>query len=123
MKDPSNYTILVVDDEEDLRDSFKVSFELDGYNVLVAASGNDALDILAKNKVDFVLTDVQMPDGTGVDFLVAARNMHPALPVILMVTGFSQLSRESALERGAVDLLDKPVDWKLVSKILKQHLD
>ena len=69
MINPKEITILIVDDEIDLRDSIAFDYKRKGFNVLVASSGNEAFEIVKKNKVNVVLSDVRMPDGDGIELL------------------------------------------------------
>jgi len=65
--------ILVVDDEASMRDMLRIVLRRDGYDVQVAANGRAALDILGKEAFDLLLSDIRMPDLSGVDVLRAAK--------------------------------------------------
>jgi len=75
--------ILVVDDEEGLRLLYKEELEDEGNEVVVAASGEEALEKLEKNGVDLVLLDIKMPGMDGVEVLRRIKETHKDLPVIL----------------------------------------
>ena len=68
------HTILIVDDEPDLTDIVEYRFSAAGFNTFTAASGREALACLQQNQVDVILSDVRMPDITGVELLKQVRN-------------------------------------------------
>ena len=92
-------TILIVDDERDIRDAVRGLLErgLKGTRIFVAASGQEGLDVLAREPVDLIVTDYKMPGMNGIEFLAAARKVAPDAPTIL-ITAFE---RELAEEMGA----------------------
>ncbi len=100
--------ILVVDDEEALRESLEIVLSADGYTVLTAASGAEALEIVASTPVDAVLCDLRMPGIDGFDLIPQLSRQLPGVPVILMSAhGTDDLAVE-AIQRGAYDYLAKP---------------
>jgi DNA-binding response OmpR family regulator len=107
-------TILVVDDDSDLLHMLKDLLEDQGYRVLLASDGIEALEVLDGNPVDCVISDVRMPRMTGLEMLIKLRAKgHIATPVIL-TSGFSDLTPEQAVAQGALDLLAKPFDFPLL---------
>jgi putative two-component system response regulator len=103
--------ILIVDDEEAVRCLFKETLVHLGYQALVAADGREALEILAEESPDVVLTDVKMPrmDGFELCHYLKSREETRGIPVVV-VTGLTELGdRIRALEVGADDFLSKPV--------------
>ncbi len=102
--------ILLVDDEEGLRITLAANLELEGFEVHEAASGAEALELLAKGSYDLMLTDIRMPGLSGVELFRRARASHPGMPVVLM-TAFSVESLvDEALAEGAFTVLPKPFD-------------
>lgn len=100
--------VLVVDDETGYRDMIQYALGKFGYRVLTAASGPEALDILQKNKVNIVLTDMKMSPMDGLDTVIAVRKLRPGMPIVLM-TGYAIEERVAeALERKASTCLRKP---------------
>ncbi len=99
----AEYTVLVVDDDRDLREMAVAVLEAEGYHVLAAASGDEAHRLLLANPelpLDLLFTDVAMPGRfDGIDLADAARLLRPGLPV-LFTTGFANL----ASARPNVDL-------------------
>lgn len=106
--------VLVVEDETDLRSALLFDFERRGCVIFEAGSGSEAMEIVRQHNVDIVLSDIQMPNGTGIDLLKYVRGQHPTKPVFLFATGYANFTREQALEMGACDLIDKPIDRKLM---------
>ena len=117
-----DYTILVVDDEEDLRDVVADYLEDEGFNVLTASSGNEAFEIVKNNPVHLIVSDINMPEGSGVDLLNAVKKVNPEKPVLLFITGFADVTIEEAYEYGAEALFSKPIDYPKLIQVVKEHL-
>ncbi len=101
-------TILVADDERSMREMLTIVLQRDGYRVLLADRGRAALDLLSQEPVDLLISDIRMPDMSGVDVLRKAKEVDPDL-IGIMITAFA--STESAVEAlrlGAHDYLTKP---------------
>ncbi len=77
------YTILVVDDEENIRWLYKEELEEEGYSIVAAASGEEALQMVSKSKPDLVVMDIKMPGISGVDALIKIKEIDKNIPVIL----------------------------------------
>jgi CheY-like chemotaxis protein len=100
--------ILVVDDEEIMRNLLDKMLSLEGYNILTAVDGQDALDVVANEKVDLVVTDMKMPRMDGFELLKNLRNNYPDIGVVIM-TGFGDTyTLKDALLLGADEYLSKP---------------
>ena len=114
---PSRYpgaAILVVDDEAAIRDALRMILEYEGYRVLEASSGEDALSILSRSHPDAVLLDIRMKGISGLEALERIRALHPGLPV-LMVSGHGTIETAvAALRLGAQDFLEKPLERDVV---------
>jgi excisionase family DNA binding protein len=112
----SRSTILIVDDEETIRELMVTALASKTRDVLVAGSGEEALKIVRRSDVDLVLLDLSMPGMNGVDTFRAIRALRPALPVMI-VTGYpdSDLMAQ-ALEIGPFTIISKPVDLALIQK-------
>jgi DNA-binding response OmpR family regulator len=106
---PQDAVILVVDDEEAIRYSVSRILQKAGHQVVLASSGEEALDVLARQPIDVVLTDIRMPNGLdGVELLRRIKALDADMVVILM-TGFGNLNTAvEALRLGAHDYLMKP---------------
>jgi CheY-like chemotaxis protein len=100
--------ILVVDDEEIMRNLLDKMLSLEGYNILTAVDGQDALEVVAKEKVDLVVSDMKMPRMDGFELLKNLRNNYPDIGVVIM-TGFGDTyTVKDALLLGADEYLSKP---------------
>jgi two-component system response regulator PilR (NtrC family) len=100
--------ILVVDDERSMRELLAIVLGREGYEVVVAESGRQALDELERRPVDLLISDIHMPDMTGLDVLRTAKGMNPDLAGI-MVTAFASTDTAiEALRMGAYDYIHKP---------------
>lgn len=106
--------VLVVDDEESFREILQFSLERRGYEVVTAANGREAFETLSQNPVDVVISDICMPGGDGVELLERTRTERPETPIILLVTGFTDLTTEEAHNKGAEALFSKPLDGKIL---------
>lgn len=108
--------ILLVDDDRELTSLLKELLEMEGFNVLVAGDGEQALTLL-DSTVDLLLLDVMMPKKNGLDTLKELRQQHQT-PVIMLTARGSELDRVLGLELGADDYLPKPFnDRELVARI------
>jgi CheY-like chemotaxis protein len=104
-------TLLLVDDEESILSSLKRIFRRDGYRVFTATGGIDALEILAHNVVDVIISDQRMPHMTGVEFLRQVKELYPET-VRISLSGYTELqSITEAINEGAIyKFLTKPWD-------------
>ncbi|MGD9383959.1 MAG: sigma-54 dependent transcriptional regulator, partial [Desulfobacterales bacterium] len=102
-----NYTILVVDDENGVRQSFNMVLK-DDYNVLLADTAQQAIDIFIKNKVDLILLDILLPDAGGLDLLEKFKEADPNTEII-MVTAVNEIQTAvKAIKLGAYEYIIKP---------------
>jgi DNA-binding NtrC family response regulator len=116
------YNILVVDDEKNIREGLGKVLELDGYAVLLAAGGTQALDILSRGEVDLVITDLKMPGLSGEEVLRRAAELAPSIPVIIL-TGYGTIENAvQAMKDGAYDYLTKPVNMDRLSLLVQRAL-
>lgn len=118
-------TILVVDDNEAVRKTAARQLDDLGYQVIEAANGHDALDLLARgNGIDLLFSDVVMPGGlSGFDLAAKATELYPALR-ILLVTGFAEAAIKNSAAKGAdVQLLSKPYRRQELAERIRKMLD
>ena len=112
-----NPLILVVDDEPDVEDLFRQQFRRDlreaRFTMDFARSGAQALEIVAEAEASLILilSDVNMPGMSGLDFLPKARQARPDVPVIMITAYGDAETRRRAVERGAAGLFTKPIDF------------
>ncbi|MDW8051975.1 MAG: sigma-54 dependent transcriptional regulator [Armatimonadota bacterium] len=115
-------TILVVDDELNIRRVLERAFTKEGYQVLTAEGGHQALRLLEEHPCNLMLTDVVMPDMTGLELLKRARQKHPHLQVILMTAYGTIPTAVEAMRAGAYDFLTKPLDFEVLRKVVRNAL-
>lgn len=112
--------ILVVDDEKDLREAIRFELEMVDAEVSEAAGGHEAFERLKSHSFDLVLSDVRMPQGDGMELLDRIKERDAWNPVVLFVTGFSDLSVAQIYDRGVSGCISKPFDPEcLVTSILR----
>lgn len=115
--------ILIVDDEESIRDSLRQLFEYEKHEVSEAASGDEALRQVEELLPDVVFLDVKMPGTDGIEVLGQLQDAYPALPVI-MVSGHGTIDTAvEATRRGAYDFLEKPLDTDRLLVTLRNVLE
>jgi two-component system response regulator PilR (NtrC family) len=118
--------ILIVDDEQSMREWLRILFQRDGFEVLIADDGLAAREIVAREYVDVVLTDIRMPRLDGVRLLQAVRELAPDAVVLMMTAHWTRDSSEwkHARELGAEALFEKPFrDVHLVTMQVRQLLE
>jgi two-component system response regulator PilR (NtrC family) len=118
--------ILIVDDEQSMREWMRILFQRDGFEVLVAEDGLAAQELIAREYIDVVLTDIRMPRLDGLKLLESTRNVAPDAVVIMMTAHFTRDSEEwqRAREAGAAALLEKPFrDVNLVTLQVRQLIE
>ena len=121
-----NVYILVVDDEPDVEALFRQQFRRDlragRFQMEFAPSASDALRLAAEVRdpsLILILSDINMPGMSGLDMLPKVRAEHPDVPVIMITAYGDAETRRKAIERGAIGLLTKPIDFAL----LRQEID
>ena len=107
---PSDFTLLIVDDDETLLNALVQDFKRKGFNVLSSKSGKQGFEILKSNKVHLVISDVRMPNGDGMSLLKDIMANDRINPTVILVTGHSDVTEEEALEEGAKEIIAKPFD-------------
>lgn len=114
------HIILVVDDDPNIRQVLEGRFAAAGYEVALASSGEKALKLLNRSRIDLVVSDVKMPGMTGDGLLREVQHKWPGLPVI-MLTAYGSIDHAvQAAHSGAVDYVTKPFDGKeLLDKVSK----
>ncbi len=115
--------ILVVDDEENIRELLRESLEDDGYRINVAKNGQEAVEKVRALNPDTVLMDVKMPVMSGMDAFLKIKEFQPDLPVIFLTAFGSSDLAISAMKCGAYDYLTKPFDIEEVRIKVKRALE
>jgi two-component system response regulator HydG len=108
--EPKPLRVLIVDDNESHAEALSDGLEMDGHRCRIAHSGSAGATLLSEESFDAVLTDLVMPDLSGIDVLKAARSLQPDA-VVLLITGHESVKTAvDAMRHGAADYLTKPVD-------------
>ncbi len=104
----SKYIILVVDDEELIRNLVVTFLSKLGHSCLTAIDGVDALDKMKKNKIDVVITDIKMPNMDGITLISKISTQYPDLPIMVMTAFEQEHSAGTAISAGAREFIKKP---------------
>ncbi len=124
---PRPYKLLVVDDEPGIRQMLEILFRREGYEVVSAPGFRGALEAISRSPQPFpiVLSDLAMPDGSGLDVIAAAKQRDPTSQVILITAHSTLENAISAMRSGAYDFVTKPFQpselTALVTKALEKH--
>lgn len=103
-------SVLVVDDEEPIRNALKKFLSQQGYDVVTASSGDEALRILQRQKISVLLLDVRMPGRSGIDLVPQVLEMEPSIAVLMLTAVNDATTAALCMQRGAMDYLTKPID-------------
>jgi len=113
-------TILIVEDEEALREIFKDELSESGYNVLTSAEARDCFIKLSTNKVDLLILDVKLPDLSGLELLEKIRKKYPDLPIIMATAYDSFRTDFSVWVANVSDYIVKPIDLAVLKEKIKK---
>ena len=115
--------VLVVDDEQDIRDASERILSRVGYQVQKASRGDEALDILNKKSVDIMLLDLKMPGMDGLDVLERIRKQNTKIQVIV-ITGYATVETAiEAMKQGAYDFIPKPFEPDQLRIVVNRAID
>jgi len=113
--------VLIVDDEEGIRESLSGIFEDEGYEVVAAGSGEEALRVVKEQTVDLVFLDIWLPKMDGIETLREMKSLRKELPVI-MISGHGTIEAAvKATMMGAYDFLEKPLSLDRVLLSLRRR--
>ena len=122
MRSPCDSTILVVDDEKNIRDALVKILNKEGYNTLSAAEGKEALGILREKDVNLILTDLKMPAMDGLELLTACKMIKPNVEVIL-ISAYGTIEKAvSAIKDGAYDFIVKPFKRSALIEVVNRAI-
>lgn len=116
-------TILIIDDDDQLRISFEKLLKEEGYNVLSAASGELGLELVKNKPPDLVILDMRLPGMNGLEVFQAIHKMEPKLPVIMMTAYGTTETAIKATKLGAFDYVLKPFDIPEMLSFIRQALE
>lgn len=117
------FTILVIDDEENIRNGLVSNFEMEDYNVKTAKNGKEGLSLVAKGDIDLVVTDLKMDGISGEEVLRRITTETPGIPVIVLTGHGSIDAAVDAMKNGAYDFLTKPLNLDQLNMIAKRALE
>lgn len=120
--DRTGARILVVDDDDGVRENLAELFELVGYAVVTAGSAPDAMQKLAQQDVDLLLTDYRMPGPNGVELIESARRLKPRLRAILMTAFGDSFTEIESVRRGAIGYVNKPFEADEITGLVERIL-
>lgn len=103
-----NISILVAEDDTNIRNGLTDTLESEGYKVTVASEGDQALKLFAKQHFDLILLDIMMPGKSGYDVCRAIREQNKAVPVIMLTAKGEEVDKVVGLQLGADDYVTKP---------------
>jgi DNA-binding NtrC family response regulator len=114
--------ILIVEDRDSLRRMLELALGDEGYDVAAAANGRAGIQLLAERAFDFVLTDLKLPDVSGLQVLEASRAAQPRVPVVVL-TGFGTVGAAvEAMKLGAYDFLEKPLEIDDLARLIERAI-
>jgi two-component system alkaline phosphatase synthesis response regulator PhoP len=119
------HTVLVVDDEKNIRELIKINLEMNQYSVLTASDGNEAIELLRKVQlIDLAIIDLMLPgiDGIEVCRFIRRDDTHKDLPVIMLTAKGTEHDKVHGLEMGADDYVTKPFSTKELLARVKSQL-
>ena len=114
--------LLIIEDDMDLREGLRFSFEGDGYEVLDVGTGREGQQEIKKGSYDLVLLDCNLPDGTGFDLCREVRRFS-MIPIIMLTARDTEMDEIKALELGVNDYLSKPFSLGVLKARLKRLLN
>ena len=114
------HTVLIAEDEANMRRVLCALLERDGFRTIAASDGAAALELLAREPVDAILTDLRMPKLNGLELLEQVRRRHPEIPVVMLTAHGTVGSAVEALKQGAFDYLTKPFDPDDVRQVMEK---
>jgi CheY-like chemotaxis protein len=113
-------TVLIIDDAAFSRRMLRKYLQIDGYEILEAANGAEGLEMIKSNRPGCVLTDLLMPDVSGLELLERIQQEGLKVPVIIISADIQDSSRQQGLELGAISFINKPVKEDEVRQAVKQ---
>ncbi len=118
----NNKTILVVDDEQNVRQLICKVLEKEGFTVLTACNGSEGLEIFHKNSIDLIISDIKMPEMSGIEFLHKVKEEEPGIGFILITAFATTETAIDAIRSGAQDYITKPFDLKEIVTTVRKIL-
>ena len=114
--------VLVVDDEEPIRNALKKFLAQQQFESYAAASGDEALNLLRRHKIALMLCDIRMPGTSGVDLVPQALEIEPDLAILMLTAVNDATSAALCMQRGAMDYLTKPIELADLGRAVQRAL-
>ena len=119
-----NGTIVIADDETNIRRVLEAVFTKEGYTVISAENGRAAINAVSENPdVDVVISDLIMPDMNGVEVLEAVKQINPSISILMITAHGTIKSAVDAMRLGAFDYITKPFDMDEIKLVVKKALE
>ena len=123
VKPDGNPTVLIVDDQESIRLALSRILAKEGYEVVLAGEGEEALEILRRKKVNVMLSDLKMPKMDGVQLLKASKLIKPEVEVILITAHGTIEKAVGAMKDGAYDFVTKPFKKIIIANMIRKAVE
>ncbi|MCF7943342.1 MAG: sigma-54 dependent transcriptional regulator [Spirochaetia bacterium] len=117
-----SFTILIADDEKNIRTGLAKSLKMEGYQVELAEDGIQAWNFINSGHADLVISDLRMPRMSGEDLLIKITSAYPTIPVIILTGHGTIESAVNAMRDGAFDFVTKPINLDRLSLLVKRAL-
>jgi len=115
-------SLLITDDDDDFRQTLRDVFEPRGFRTLLAANGEEAVEIVQTQRVHLLLLDMYMPKLTGLDTIRRVKSLHELLPCILLSADMDERLAEEARRAKAFSVLSKPVRFADVTSVVSRAM-
>ncbi|MBI1967568.1 MAG: response regulator [Gemmatimonadetes bacterium] len=119
---PGPVSVLVVDDEEPIRNALKKFLVQQQFEVYAAGSGDEALQQLQRHKIALMLCDIRMPGTSGIDLVPQALEIEPELAILMLTAVNDATSAALCMQRGALDYLTKPIELADLGRAIQRAL-
>jgi DNA-binding NtrC family response regulator len=116
-------TILIVEDKESMAEMLRETLETEGYKVICARNGTEGTRYLKEGKIDLVLTDLKVPQKSGIEILKTSKEENHLVPVIVMTAFGSVETAVAAMKEGAFDFIAKPFDTDHLMMLIQRALE
>ncbi|TKB09014.1 sigma-54 dependent transcriptional regulator [Desulforhopalus sp. IMCC35007] len=111
--------VLIVDDEQGMRDFLKILLEKEGHKVITANKGTKALEILETKDIELVISDIRMPEMSGIELLEIIKEKSPEMPIIMITAFASPDDAVIAMKNGAFDYISKPFNVEEIISVIR----
>ncbi|MHB2154690.1 response regulator [Calditrichota bacterium GD2] len=112
--------VLVVDDAPDVREMISDFLQMEGYNVVTASNGLEALEVMEKENPQVAVVDIEMPRMNGLEFAKKVLNQNPDFPIVIISAYVEKYSMEYISKIGIKNILRKPIKLVELSKAIKE---